>query len=259
MVGLRQRRLVGTLIAATVAVGCNLLSGASDLESNGGQGALTPDGAVNVGEGSTTNPGLVDGANPTPTDGNNPTPVVDANKADVVIVTPPETGPTKCEGGAQTVIPIALFDATPAADGETCNLANALVADGQVAGLDRANDGANLGKIAGYDVNGCIGAEFDPSVALGNITLRLQTMPKGCSSSCGPCARASDVWVYGGPSRSLGAMKVIGEPNVTSTLVDYTLAIPTQGLHVIIVCRQAYGQNSDDVGLDAISAACPPP
>jgi len=187
-------------------------------------------------------------------DGENRDAPIDASSADASS----ETGGRCTSEG--TAMPTSVFNATPEPaniNGPACDVDNALVRDGLVAGLDR--DDAPVGKIADREVNGCVGARFDPTVALDAVFVTAKPMANACAASaCADpeCGTGRGMLLFAGAE--VDQLTFIGEEALTTAeLSTYRIALP-QGIvgRVVVVCRAPYATQRDDVGVDAIVGNC---
>jgi hypothetical protein len=164
-----------------------------------------------------------------------------------------------CPSGG-TARPVTAFNATPdpaAINGPSCDIDNALVADGLVAGVDR--DDAPTGNIAGREVNGCVGVEFRPSDVLDGIVVTAKPVANACAASpcvAPECGTGWSMLVFAGPARD--ALSFLGEVALTGAeLSTYRVAVPpTIVASVAVVCRTSVATQRDDVGVDAILGSC---
>lgn len=158
-----------------------------------------------------------------------------------------------CEPG-RTVRPATAFDAFPGL-GQVCGTANAIVADGLVAGIDRPRSGANI-LLDGENVTGCLGVDFGAVLTLESFTVRADAVADGCGTACeSPCSsdymrlfvgqRLDEYTVLS------GYISLADRP-----LTDYL--VPFGGsARYLVICRGGAGWASADVAVDAVTATCP--
>jgi hypothetical protein len=163
-----------------------------------------------------------------------------------------------CGPGLQ-VAPQSTFNASPSDGQNACAIENALLADGQEAGLDLfglTEDGcAPLAPDSGdYGGCGCVGADFGTVLPLATVTIRARWTSDACGSPCTVCdqGRTIDVWVgeIGGIYRFVNHVGLTGD-----ALLDYPFV--TGGpVRYVVVCRDWYSQESADVAVDSIAGTC---
>jgi hypothetical protein len=148
---------------------------------------------------------------------------------------------------------IVAFDATPTgAKATACGIANALVADGQVTGLD-ADDYGGTVLLAGRDTHACVGVEFEAPVK--TVYVRVAAGPNACGRPClgTECGDGDYAEVFTAPAR--GGYQFLRSLTTGPALAEQSLPVPST-TRVVLVCRGGWSMEKDDVLVDSITAAC---
>jgi hypothetical protein len=171
---------------------------------------------------------------------------------------------------AGRIKPVRFFDYKPATvdDGGVpqalaCDVDQVLEEDGNLAKLDRTRNGADgRGILAGNDVAGCVGVEFDASAVLSNVVVRLGRVADGCSvSPCDPdggCNSALGLQAFVFAGSTVADLGLVSNPKFGSTLLETHKDQAPPSTHFVVVCRGGnVSATRDDVGVDAIWSECP--
>lgn len=164
-----------------------------------------------------------------------------------------------CKTGEAT-LPIQAFDINPdAATGTTCNIANVLDDDGQIAALDWSGNGTH--PIDGHDVTGCIAAQFSDGVVLASLNMKMHPVASGCGQACtaggeNGCGTGWKVSIFAGAS--LDTLKWLQELTLTQAdPFEYKVVVYKNfGANVVAVCREPTPATGDDIAIDALSGTC---
>jgi hypothetical protein len=232
--------------ALSIFLGCSLVT---SLEGFSRGGVLTPEGGDGGGSaGGEEEAGDADAAS----DG-----ARDEDAASDGASPDADATPAPCAAGAPAIA-VRAFDATQPGTGAACNVDNALVEDGKVAGADRLSGNAD-GVIDGVAVNGCVAVEF--GAPLEQVTVTLGPSGNACGGACDAtsatgCGTGREFAIFVGPSRS--DLRHVGPGTMTGgALARYSAAVPVGvSARVVVACRVAWSTARDDVAVDWIGGTC---
>jgi hypothetical protein len=162
-----------------------------------------------------------------------------------------------CSPGT-VVKPVAAFNASPLTPADACDVDNALELDGEVAGLDRSVGGEDdcAEWASEYTVCGCVGVDFGAPLDLVEVTIWAAYAERACTRRCsfGQCDTGHTTSVFGGTS--MGPYQLLGElPLTSSTPARHSLELEAP-VRYVVVCREAYSADRDDVVVDAVEGTC---
>jgi hypothetical protein len=166
-----------------------------------------------------------------------------------------------CASG-EVVRPIAATNASPIDSVNACNVANALAADGAVAGLDLIGMTENNCVAWGHPSRhacGCLAADLGMVYELESVRVRATYSDDACGiapcAGAGFCNTAQQLGVWTGIS--LGAYEPLDlMVDLTSpALADYSLTAARKARY-IVVCRISWSYERDDVVVDEVAATC---
>lgn len=165
---------------------------------------------------------------------------------------------TPVDAATCNVRALQIVNATPGGTGTVCAPAQALAAEGGVAGLDleRPDPEKPIEQIDGRFVSSCIAAEFSNDIIA--IEVRIASTAKACGQECTTqCGTSRSAYLYAG--HAFGQYKYVGVLNVTPTLKSYAVKIPDAigPSRYAVVCRTGAGYHRDDLIVDAIRGCTP--
>lgn len=163
-----------------------------------------------------------------------------------------------CPSGATIPVVRVVPDSQTGHPEDACNVDNALALDGVVAGLDRS--GSSTCNDVWDPVQGscgCLAVDLGAVYPIGSASV--WAAPTGDACGTHPCLDTSC-----GTGHSFGILvgteldQYIAVANVGLTagaITEYPVTIGTRARY-LVVCREAWGQERDDVVVDAIVASC---
>lgn len=172
---------------------------------------------------------------------------------------PPEPDadvPGSCSSGE--MLTPATFNASPVDQDDACNLSNALGRDGLLAGLDLI--GPTATHCESFDGStaegcGCLGLDLHAAFPVGRVHVFAAAVTAACGSPCTTqCGTGHTFGVWSGVA--VGAYTHVTTVALTSTAItDYPVDIQATARY-LLVCRDAWSAERDDVAVDDITIAC---
>ncbi len=169
----------------------------------------------------------------------------------------PDAGASgSCTAGA--LIPGSAFNASPVDEQSACNVSEVEVRDGTPAGLDR-----RFGDIESACVKwdgdlggcGCVGLDLGALFPVGEFVVRARPVGIACTEPCADGCGIGDYFTtWTGSERGVYTL----EDNVEMTsdlFADFTIPVG-QRIRYLVVCRDVWGENRDDVEIDSIEVRC---
>ena len=160
-----------------------------------------------------------------------------------------------CTSG-QRLVPAGTFNASPRDPVNACGDANVLASDGLVAGLDLVGDTADhCAELDGtLSACGCVGIDLGAVFGIARFVVRAGPSPSACSRACegNDCNTGRSFTAFYGATRS--SYRGLTRP-LSDSLADYTLDLDDT-VRYVLVCREAWSADRDDVVVDSIVAEC---
>jgi hypothetical protein len=163
-----------------------------------------------------------------------------------------------CKSGAVTA-PVEAWDITPDDSvGKVCDFGNILDDDGNVAGLDRLNEGTH--KVAGRDVNGCVAVEFGDNITIQSLIVKMRPVGAGCGHACTPgkdgCGTGWKVALFVGETYE--KLEFLQQLSLTTAdMFEYRVAVhESYKARFGVVCREPTPTGGDDIAIDSIAGLC---
>jgi hypothetical protein len=161
-----------------------------------------------------------------------------------------------CTSGA--LVPGTAFNASPVDSLSACNVENAELRDDVAAGLDRRLSDLESSCSKWDEVFGacgCVGLDLGGVYPVSEFLVRAQPVAMACTqpctSGCG-MGRFFTTWTGSEPGTYIVAENVM---MLSDALTDYTIRVD-RPLRYVVVCRDIWGEEKDDVAVDAIEVSC---
>jgi hypothetical protein len=150
------------------------------------------------------------------------------------------------------------FNASPVDSQSACNVENVELRDDVPAGLDR-RFGDLESSCSKWDevfgACGCVGLDLGALYPVSEFVVRARPVDKGCSQICtSGCGSGHFFTAWTGSQ--LGTYILAENVMMPSdTMADYTVGTD-RALRYVVVCRDLWGEDRDDVAVDSIEVRC---